>query len=123
MTLQNTLYRTVSMQDAENGQYLANIFLVRENQIFKAHFTDLPVLPGACLVQISKEFIEEKLQQNVQITLFKNLKFLKTINPDEFPEIMLCFSYKKSDENYAASITFSKDEHLFCKLDYLFITS
>ena len=121
MILQNTFYRTVFMQDRDNGQHLANIALERENQIFKAHFPDLPILPGACLVQMSKEFIEEKLQQKIQIVQFKNLKFLKTINPDEFPEITICFSYKKSEENYAASITYSKNEHLFCKLDYLFI--
>jgi len=122
MILQNTFYRTVSMQNTDNGQYLASIALKRESQIFKAHFPNLPILPGACLVQMSKEFIEEKLHQKIQIMQFKNLKFLKTINPDEFPEITICFSYKKNTENYAASITYSKDEHLFCKLDYLFIT-
>jgi len=121
MILQNRFYRTVSMQDTDNGQYLANIALERESQIFKAHFPNLPILPGACLVQISKEFIEEKLQQKIQIVQFKNLKFLKTINPDEFPEITICFAYKKNEENYTASITYSKNEHLFCKLDYFFV--
>lgn len=120
--LKNILYYTVSMQDTSNGQHLANISLERENEIFKAHFSNLPILPGACLVQISKEFIEDKLHQKIQIMQFNNLKFLKTINPDKFPEITICFSYKKNEENFAASIVYSKDEHLFCKLDYLFIT-
>jgi 3-hydroxyacyl-[acyl-carrier-protein] dehydratase len=110
------------MQDIDNGQHLVNIALARENEIFKAHFPNLPIVPGACLVQISKEFIEEKLQQKIQIIRFKNLKFLKTINPDEFPEITLTFSYQKNEENFTASITYSKNEDLFCKLDYLFIT-
>ena len=122
MILQNTLYHTVSIQDTENGQFRANIRLDRTNEIFKAHFPDFPILPGACIVQISKEFIEENLQQKIEIIRFKNLKFLKTINPDEFPEITIYFSYQKNEENYAASITCSKDEHIFCKLDYFFIT-
>jgi len=122
MILENTLYHTVSIQDMDNGQHLATISLVRESQIFKAHFPNLPILPGACLVQISKEFIEEHLHQKIQIIRFKNLKFLKTINPDEFPEITLCFSYHKNEENYVVSATYLKNEHLFCKLDYLFIT-
>ena len=121
MILQNNLYQIVSMQDMDNGQHLVNISLARESEIFKAHFPNLPILPGACLVQISKEFIENRLQQKMQITQFKNLKFLKTINPDEFSEITISFSYKKSEENYATSITYSKNEHLFCKLDYLFM--
>ena len=150
MILKNTLYHIDSVQNIDDGQYLAHISLHRESEIFKAHFPNLPIVPGACLVQISKEFIEKNLQQKIQITHFKNLKFLKTINPDEFPEITICFSYHisnpppapasggesqfsnpishipnlKSQISYpiSASITFSKDEHLFCKLDYLFNT-
>ena len=122
MILQNSLYRTVSMQDTDSGQHLANISLERENQIFKVHFPNLPILPGACLVQISKEFLEDKLQQKIEIIQFKNLKFLKTINPDEFPEITIRFSYQKNGEQYATSITYSDDENVFCKLDYLFIS-
>jgi 3-hydroxyacyl-[acyl-carrier-protein] dehydratase len=122
MNLKNTLYQTVSLPNIDAEQYFSNIILMRENQIFQAHFPDFPILPGACLVQISKEFIEENLQQKIVITHFKNLKFLKTINPDEFPEISIRFSYKKIEEHYSASITYEKEEHLFCKLDYFFIT-
>ena len=122
MILRDTLYNIDSQQDTEIGEHLANISLHRENEIFKVHFPNLPILPGACLVQISKEFIENHLNQKIEIVLFKNLKFLKTINSDEFPEITLCFSYKKEEKHYTASIIFSKDEHLFCKLEYLFIS-
>jgi 3-hydroxyacyl-[acyl-carrier-protein] dehydratase len=124
MILKNTLYHIDSVQNIDDGQYLAHISLHRESEIFKAHFPNLPIVPGACLVQISKEFIEKNLQQKIQITHFKNLKFLKTINPDEFPEITIIFSILNSQFSihYSASITFSKDEHLFCKLDYLFNT-
>jgi 3-hydroxyacyl-[acyl-carrier-protein] dehydratase len=122
MSLINRLYKTVSLSEIGAGQYFSNIILVRENQIFQAHFPDLPILPGACLAQISKEYIEENLKQKISITHFKNLKFLKTINPDEFPEISIRFSYKTIEDHYSASITYEKEEHLFCKLDYLFTT-
>ena len=147
MILKNTLYHIDSIQNTDDGQYFAHISLHRKSEIFEAHFPNLPILPGACLVQISKEFIEDNLQQKIQITHFKNLKFLKAINPDEFPEITIGFSYNISNPpptpasggesqfspelnsglnsqfsiHYSASITFSKNEHLFCKLDYHFI--
>jgi len=122
MNLKNQLYRIVKMDEIDDGKTLATISLIRESEIFKAHFPDLPILPGACLVQISKEFIEDKIEQKISITKFKNLKFLKTINPNEFPEVTLCFSYQKMEEQYSASVTYTKEEHLFCKLEYLFIT-
>ena len=118
--LQNTLYHTTIMQDTEAGQTLVNISLEQNSFIFKVHFPGLPTLPGACMVQMSKEFIEEKLQQNIQIIYFKNLKFLKVIHPDKFPEINLLFSLQKKEEYYSASVSYSKGEHLFCKFDYLF---
>jgi 3-hydroxyacyl-[acyl-carrier-protein] dehydratase len=122
MTLKEKLYHTVEIDHSDSCPTLARIALNLRSEIFKAHFPNLPILPGACMVQISKEFLEDKLQQKIEITKFKNLKFLKTINPDEFPEITICFSYNKNEEQYAATISYSKDEHLFCKLDYLFIT-
>jgi len=122
MNLKKQLYRIVKMDEIDDGKTLATISLIRESEIFKAHFPDLPILPGACLVQISKEFIEDKIEQKISITKFKNLKFLKTINPNEFPEVTLCFSYQKMEEQYSASVTYTKEEHLFCKLEYLFIT-
>jgi 3-hydroxyacyl-[acyl-carrier-protein] dehydratase len=108
------------MQDTDAGQTLANISLERNSFIFKAHFPGLPIVPGACMIHISKEFIEEKLQQKILIMQIKNLKFLKAISPDEFPEIERLFSYQKKEEYYSASVCYFKEEHLFCKLDYFF---
>ena len=124
MILHNSFYRisnNSSFENAENLKNEATISFIRESEIFNAHFPTLPIVPGACLVQISKECLEKKLQQNIQILQFKNLKFLKTINPDEFPEIEIGFLYQKNEDNYSASVTFYKDKNLFCKLDYFFI--
>jgi 3-hydroxyacyl-[acyl-carrier-protein] dehydratase len=118
--LQNTLYHIIFKQDTKAGQTLVNISLEPNSFIFKAHFPGFPIVPGACMVHISKELIEEKLKQNIQITHIKNLKFLKVIHPDEFPEIDLLFSLQKKEEYYSASVSYSKEEYLFCKFDYLF---
>jgi 3-hydroxyacyl-[acyl-carrier-protein] dehydratase len=119
--MKNRFYQAVSIQDTDSGQNFASLFFVRENEIFKVHFPDSPILPGTCLVQISKEFLEEHLHQRIQISCFNDLKFLKKITPDEFIEIIICFSSIKNEDNYSASITYSKDDHLFCKLNYLFV--
>ena len=122
MILHDTLYHTVSIQETNANQFSADIALHGKSMIFQAHFPDLPILPGACLVQMSKEYIEQKRQQKIQITLFKNLKFLRTINPLEYPEITAHFVIQEKEGAYLANVTYSKQDIVFCKLDYLFIT-
>ena len=122
MILHEILYHTVSMQETDTEQFSADIALNGKSMIFQAHFPDLPVLPGACLVQMSKEYIEQKRQQQIRITLFKNLKFLRTINPLEYPEITIHFAIQEKEGAYLANVTYSKQNTVFCKLDYLFIT-
>lgn len=121
MILHDTLYHTISMRETGFNQFSADIALHAKNTILQAHFPNLPILPGACLVQISKEYIEQKRQQKIRITLFKNLKFLRTINPLEYPEITAHFTISEQGGAYLANITYSKDDLVFCKLDYLFI--
>ena len=121
MILQDTLYHTVSMQETDSNQFSADIALHGKSVIFQSHFPDFPILPGACLVQMSKEYIEQKRQQKIQITLFKNLKFLRTINPLEYPEITAHFMIREKEGAYLANVTYSKQDVIFCKLDYLFI--
>jgi len=120
MILQNHLYKTISVTQTEDNQLIAAIALNLENIIFKAHFPELPVVPGACLVQISKELISNTINQKINITSFKNLKFLKTINPVEFPNLICTFSIQEKEAEILACITYSCNNFVFCKLDYFF---
>ena len=120
MPLHDNLYKTVSINKTAPDSFIATIVLNRENIIFKAHFPDLPVVPGACLVQISKELISNVIDKKISITSFKNLKFLKTINPAEVPNLICtCFVQEKGTE-FLACVAYSCNDFVFCKLDYFF---
>ena len=75
MLLNNNLYHIV------DNQSLTVRFNV-EHPIFAGHFPGQPVVPGACLVQISEELLSQKLDRPVQLTGIRNLKFRRVITPD-----------------------------------------
>ncbi len=78
------------------GERRVEIRLCGEGEIYKAHFPNKPITPGACLVQIAEELI------GAPITQIAHLKFLQTVPPDT----ELVFSFVPKQENqYTITIT------------------
>ncbi len=74
-------------------------FTVRMNAkhpIYVAHFPDMPVTPGACLVQIAEELMGRKTGR------ITNLKFMKTVPPAA--EITYTFT-PRNEQEYQVVIT------------------
>lgn len=72
------------------------IVLNVQHPIYKAHFPDKPITPGACLVQIAEELLQ---QQIVRIT---NLKFLQIVPPTA--ELVYTFT-PRNEQEYQVTIT------------------
>jgi len=51
--------------------------------VFKGHFPDNPVLPGVCMVQLVRESLETILNNKLQFTQSKNIKFVNIVNPEK----------------------------------------
>jgi len=50
---------------------------------FEGHFPGQPIVPGVCMMQITKEILEKVLDYSVQLQSAEYLKFLAFINPVE----------------------------------------
>mgnify|MGYP001545486450 CR=1 FL=1 len=59
----------------------AIIELNEEHEIFKGHFPDQPVLPGACMLQMIKEISATSLNKKLQLIKANEIKFLSMIQP------------------------------------------
>ncbi len=88
--LQNELYRIVHLE-RESDKVRAELQLNATHFIYRAHFPDEPVTPGACIVQIARELLEIHLARELRITGVKNAKFLSVISPHETPRITYFF--------------------------------
>lgn len=89
MKLQNNLYTILSKTEgqkakAEDPNYELCVIhyelsLIEDCMIYKAHFPNNPITPGACIIQIAQELYEQSCGHAVEITEVKNAKFLQPI--------------------------------------------
>lgn len=80
MILKNNLYHiTHSEQSAEGADF--TLQLHKECFIYAAHFPEMPVTPGVCLLLMAKELLEEVVGQKLDLVEVKNAKFLAVVNP------------------------------------------
>lgn len=61
----------------------ATLSLRPEHPIFGGHFPGLPVVPGVCMMQITKEMLERQLGRATRLASARNIKFLSVLNPEE----------------------------------------
>jgi hypothetical protein len=62
--------------------------------IYRAHFPDNPITPGACIIQIAQELYEQACGHAVEISEVENAKFVKAMTP--VPDN--CYNFSFLDE-------------------------
>jgi len=95
MTLLNNLY---DLQACEMGtaDALFDVRLREDCPIFKAHFPEMPITPGVCIIQMAKELLEKAVGRRLKITSVKNAKFLTALTPAS-PDITVSISKIKTE--------------------------
>jgi 3-hydroxyacyl-[acyl-carrier-protein] dehydratase len=88
----------------EDGVISAMLGINPESEILKGHFPGQPVVPGACMLQIIKEVLEEALNLTLRLKKADQLKFMLMIDPTNTLAVQLDVSYQ-SVEDGAISVT------------------
>lgn len=123
MILADDFYRASRIESENNTLFRTEIEFNGAHPIFVAHFPNQPIVPGACLVQISKELIETFISHKINILNFKSLKFIKTIDPNEFSKVSFTFTLSQKESDFSAQISIGFENITFCKLDFQYILS
>ena len=114
MVLKDNLY-IITSEDTDNG--LFNIRLKEDCFIYAAHFPNLPITPGVCVIQIVKELAEILFNQTLTLKSIKNAKFLKVMQPND-TEYCVNIKVKKQEDNSISfqSVISDKDDNSYAKL-------
>ena len=78
---QDNLYSIHQHDILEGGLHRYTISFNSAHPIFAAHFPNRPIVPGACIVQVVKELVEQQLSNPLNIIEVKNVKFTELILP------------------------------------------
>lgn len=97
MILNNQLYKIESREQADAAT-VYHIRLLPECPIYKAHFPGQPVTPGACLVQMTHELLEDAVGHALTVMQVKDAKFLNILSPEQSPAVNFTLTLdKKAD--------------------------
>ena len=89
------------IRDFEAGDRSAKALLEFDggHSIFAGHFPTVPVVPGVCMMQIVKEFVEKLTGTKTNIHKVALMKFLTLINPRQVPVVRIDASYVETSDS------------------------
>lgn len=106
----------------EDGAIKATLNINPDSEILKGHFPGQPVVPGACMLQITKEVLESILQTSLRLKKADQLKFLTMIDLATVSNVELDVAYKfHEDGSIIATAKLSDAGAIYFKLRGSFI--
>jgi len=118
MKLLNDFYSIVDETSCD-GTYNCKVKMNPQHGLYKVHFPGNPVTPGVCLVQMATEILERKYDKKFQLSEAVNIKFRKTVVPEDEPT----FVFNKvvfEDDLLKTSVTIEDNENQFVKMSLIY---
>ena len=122
MRLLGTFFTEISAKETENGfepRLVSSVEpLIRlepDNVIFKSHFPDYPITPGAVQIRVATELLEAHLGKSLSLTRVKDLKFMEPL----FPGAEVTYSFTKlveTDEGLKVELIVRSEEKTFSRM-------
>ena len=105
MKLQDSFFELVSMRDIDGG-FEADVRLIPDNVIFKAHFPGFPVTPGAVQIRMATELLSLHEGRECLLESVSRVKFITPLLPGD--EITCTFKGR--------SVTFTREGNTLTKM-------
>ena len=97
MKLINDFFEVLGTSDSEVG-FITTIKLNPGHIVYSGHFPGHPVTPGVIQMQIVHELLEKYFCKNLRLITMIRCKFLKILNPNETPKIVVHIELSKTNE-------------------------
>jgi len=104
-----------------NGAIEAILSINSGSTIFDGHFPGQPVVPGACMLQVIKDVLENALSGSFQLKKAGNIKFICMIVPSLNDMIQLEISYKSVDDSINVSAKLVSNDVICFKFQGSFV--
>ena len=97
--LKNDLY-IIKNISGTGSSLEAVIELNEKHKIFEGHFPGQPVLPGACMLEITRELFETFLEKTLQLVQADDIRFSAMVDPITNKELRFSIQYKLAEIQY-----------------------
>lgn len=104
-----------------DGSIRVELGINADSEILKGHFPGHPVVPGASMLQLVKEVLEQNLEVGLRLKKADHLKFMSLIEPG-VNAIQLEISYvEKEQGEFFVTAKLSAGETGYFKLQGMFV--
>jgi 3-hydroxyacyl-[acyl-carrier-protein] dehydratase len=93
----NNIFIINNLQQGDT-RIVANVSINNNSHIFKGHFPGQSVVPGACMLQLVKDVLENALNASFLLKKATNLKFISMVDPNINKTASLDINYKITDD-------------------------
>ena len=93
----NDIFNILQIQYVER-LITASLGINPNSEILKGHFPSHPVVPGACMLQVVKEVLENALNDTLRLKKADHLKFMSLIEPENNQTVQLEITYRETED-------------------------
>lgn len=119
MKLLNELFIVLETSDAESS-FANSVQLNPAHIVYAGHFPGRPVTPGVIQLQIVHELLEQRFNKNLKLNSINQCKFLKILDPNETPRMVVQIEYKITDELLHVKARGGNETNIFFKLESVY---
>ena len=109
------LYK-ISRITHSNGFFSAEITFNPTHPVFAGHFPGQPVVPGVVLVEVTAAVLSQITGKSLIVKEASVIKFLRVIDPDVNPSLLIDGSIVEEDNGYKANLVISSGETIYMKI-------
>jgi 3-hydroxyacyl-[acyl-carrier-protein] dehydratase len=92
-------FYTINQWEMGEGSVSATIGIDATHPLFKGHFPQIPILPGACMVQLTRHLLDKALAMKTTFIKSGQIKFLQMVNPNEVSSLVANLKWTPLAEN------------------------
>ncbi len=112
----NDLFVVLETSDSEVG-YNTTIELNAGHIVYSGHFPGHPVTPAVIQMQIVYELLEKHFCKNLKLITVSQCKFLKILNPEETPRVVIYIELNRVDEFLNIKARGENETDIFFKMN------
>ncbi len=117
--LNGSFYQIPTLQSSE-GKIQADVSFDRQHEIFKGHYPNQPIVPGACLLQLVRDVLQTALRQELQLIKADYLKFMVPVIPKTGQVLSMQITYTSTPEQLLKVAASLSGESIYFKFQGLY---
>jgi len=107
---------TYNQLEKVEDNYIFQLEISQNHNVYKGHFPEYPVVPGVCQVEVLRKILSSIFEKEVRLISAKDIRFLGMMTPKDTPKPTLNFSLKQQDENLIVKASFIDNEKVITKI-------